>query len=94
MPPTIKPPNRHARVEQARQTALPRKPIPVLLLLARAYRDEWDGTGPNGSIDFGSGVDRTSAMDRLRRKLDAAEPSDFGGVVAKWAADHRARWIG
>ena len=42
MPPTIATPNRHARVELARATALPRKPIPVLLLLARAYRDGWD----------------------------------------------------
>ena len=86
--------SRHARVEQARQTALPRKPIPCLLLLARAYRDGWDGTGPDGSIDFGPGVDRQSAMERLRRKLDAAEPADFAGVVAKWASDHQARWVG
>jgi hypothetical protein len=86
--------SRHARVEQARQTALPRKPIPVLLLLARAYRDGWDGTGSDGSINFGPGVDRTSAMERLRRKLDAAEPADFAWVVAKWAADHQARWVG
>ena len=94
MPPTIKPPNRHARVEQARQTALPRKPIPVLLLLARAYVDSWDGLGPAGTLAFGPGVDLASAMERLRRKLDAAEPADFGGVVAKWASDHRARWVG
>ena len=86
--------NRHKRVEQARQTALPRKPIPVLLLLARAYVDSWDGLGPAGTLAFGPGVDRASAMERLRRKLDAGEPADFAGVVAKWAADHRARWIG
>ena len=84
----------HKRVEQARQTALPRKPIPVLLLLARAYRDGWDGTGAVGSLAFGPGVDRTSAMERLRRKLDAAEPADFAAVVASWAADHQARWVG
>ena len=86
--------SRAARVELARQTALPRKPLPVLLILAKAYVDRWDGTGPDGSLAFGPGVDRASAMDRLRRKLDAVDPAAFAGVVAKWAADHRARWLG
>ena len=86
--------SRNARVEMARQTALPRRPIPVLLLLARAYRDGWDGNGPDGSLAFGPGVDRASAMERLRRKLDLVEPDEFAGVVAKWALDHKARWVG
>ena len=85
--------SRHARVEQARATALPRKPIPVLLLLTRAYVDRWNGRGPHGSLVFGEGVDRDGAMADLCRRLDQAEPGTFAGVVAKWVADYRARWV-
>jgi hypothetical protein len=86
--------SRAARVDKARETALPRKPLPVLLILVRAYRDGWrDGLGPDGSLAFGPRVDRIVAMARLVRELDAAEPGDFGRVVAKWAAETRARWV-
>ena len=75
----------------ARNSPLARKPVPVLLCLMKLYvREELCV----GSLALGEGVDRTSAMERLRRKLDAADPADFAGVVAKWAADHRARWVG
>ncbi len=85
--------SRHARVEQARATALPRKPIPVLLLLTRAYVDRWDGRGTHGSLVFGPGVDRGRAMADLSRRFDEAEPVAFARVVAEWAAVHQARWV-
>ena len=89
MPPTIAKPNRHARVEQARQTALPRKPIPVLLLLVRVYGHGWDD-----QLVFGPGVDPPAAVALLRSRLDDGEPGDFGSIVAEWLAETRARWIG
>jgi hypothetical protein len=85
---------RHQRVEQARNARiLPKHPIPVLLLITRAYVDEWHGLGPHGSLAFGQGVDRVKAMNALRVRLDRVEPEAFAGVVASWAADHRAKWL-
>ena len=62
--------NRAQRVDQARQTALMRKPLPALLVIVRIYRDGWDGLGPDGSIVFDApGVDRRKAIASLVRQF-------------------------
>ena len=84
--------SRAQRVELARQSPLPRKPIPCLLLLCRLYRD---GRRGDGSIVFDDpAVDSVRAIANLVTLLDTGEPSDFGAIVESWRLRWKARWVG
>ena len=84
--------DRAKRVNLARDaTILPRKPMPVLLVLITVYVDEIDA---RELFEFGVGVDPGDALAVLRERLDVAEVQDFAEVVRVWGRDHGATWRG
>ena len=84
--------DRARRVNAARDvTILPRKPMPVLLVLITVYVDAIDA---RGLFTFGAGIDPGDALAVLRERLDGAECQDFARVVGVWARDHGATWRG
>lgn len=87
-------PTRTERINIARQEGLDKKPWPMLLLILRAYQEQWNGRGDDGSVVFARDQDRTAAMADLRKRLDYCDPKTMNGAILAWSRVWRAKWVG